>query len=709
MHVVHFKYMHIKLLLVIILGAITTQAQVQFSQKTTDVGRINLTLSNAGTVGRPAVRSNTQGPSSMAYPQKGNEHLFESGIWIGARVDGQPLVSTSAADASSGYSTGGAGFEFTPTSEIQERSSLTSSSKYTASAVSHQDYVLEFTDRYTVVPGTSTPIGSHTLPLQANVKLETYSWNYSFADFFVICNYKITNNSTKRWDSVYVGQWSDLVVRNVNVTRQTGTNFFNKGRNGIDTKYKSIYAWLSDVSADDLDEIRSYGAIQFLGIEYRGMFFNPEKPDTFLQRGWPKPQVNYNFWNFTATSSQFTAPTGEDGRYNRMASSIDTTQLFQSAIGPFTGTPNNWIQLLTAGPLISIEPGESFNYVVAFVCAAKKDDGSLPVNNGTVSTPETRAELTNHFARARATYVGEDVDEDGKYRPENDANGNGKIDRYVLPEPPLTPKTKIISSNNKIEIYWDKTSVESIDPISRKKDFEGFRLYKTNPGDDLKGALIDQRNLIAQWDSAGNNNGYNNGFSAITLDNPVYLDGDTTTLYSYKYVIDNLQNGWQYLFILTAFDKGDEALNLSSLESSFTENAFSVYSGSVANAINEDGENRVGVYPNPYQTTAAWDGANSRSKKIYFTNLPSTCTISIYTSSGDLVANLRHDASTYQGEDIQWFERYGQTGKKVFSGGEHAWDILSNSKGAISTGVYLFTVKDEKTGNIDIGKFAIIK
>ncbi len=709
MHVVHFKYMHIKLLLVIILGAITTQAQVQFSQKTTDVGRINLTLSNAGTVGRPAVRSNTQGPSSMAYPQKGNEHLFESGIWIGARVDGQPLVSTSAVDASSGYSTGGAGFEFTPTSEIQERSSLTSSSKYTASAVSHQDYVLEFTDRYTVVPGTSTPIGSHTLPLQANVKLETYSWNYSFADFFVICNYKITNNSTKRWDSVYVGQWSDLVVRNVNVTRQTGTNFFNKGRNGIDTKYKSIYAWLSDVSADDLDEIRSYGAIQFLGIEYRGMFFNPEKPDTFLQRGWPKPQVNYNFWNFTATSSQFTAPTGEDGRYNRMASSIDTTQLFQSAIGPFTGTPNNWIQLLTAGPLISIEPGESFNYVVAFVCAAKKDDGSLPVNNGTVSTPETRAELTNHFARARATYVGEDVDEDGKYRPENDANGNGKIDRYVLPEPPHTPKTKIISSNNKIEIYWDKTSVESIDPISRKKDFEGFRLYKTNPGDDLKGALIDQRNLIAQWDSAGNNNGYNNGFSAITLDNPVYLDGDTTTLYSYKYVIDNLQNGWQYLFILTAFDKGDEALNLSSLESSFTENAFSVYSGSVANAINEDGENRVGVYPNPYQTTAAWDGANSRSKKIYFTNLPSTCTISIYTSSGDLVANLRHDASTYQGEDIQWFERYGQTGKKVFSGGEHAWDILSNSKGAISTGVYLFTVKDEKTGNIDIGKFAIIK
>jgi hypothetical protein len=225
---------------------------------------------------------------------------------------------------------------------------------------------------------------------------------------------------------------------------------------------------------------------------------------------------------------------------------------------------------------------------------------------------------------------------------------------------------------------------------------------------DLVGNLIDQRNLIAQWDSAGNNNGYNNGFEAVSLSSPIYFEGDSTP-YTNKYEINNLQNGWQYLFILTAFDKGDEAINLASLESSFTENAFSVYTGSNAQAITENTENRVGVYPNPYQTSAAWDGANSRSKKIYFTNLPAKCTISIYTSSGDLVANLTHDASTYQGEDIQWFERYGQTGKKVFSGGEHAWDILSNSKGTISTGVYLFAVKDEKTGKLDIGKFAIIK
>lgn len=225
-------------------------AQSSFTQKSTSVGRIGLTASNAGTVGRPQVRSNTQGPPSMSFPQKGNEHLFESGIWIGAVVDGQQLVSSSAADASSGYSAGGNNFEFSPTGLPTERSSLTASPNFSSSAISHQDFIFNFSDSFTVVPGTSIPIGGHTNPLKASVKLETYAWNYSFADFFVICNYEITNNSTRRWDSVWIGQWADLVVRNVNVTRQTGTNFFNKGRNGVDTERKAVYAFLSDLAAD---------------------------------------------------------------------------------------------------------------------------------------------------------------------------------------------------------------------------------------------------------------------------------------------------------------------------------------------------------------------------------------------------------------------------------------------------------------------------
>ena len=689
----------------VLLITLSVSAQIGYKQKSTNVGRIGLTMSTVGTIGRPTVRSNVQGDPSMSYPQKGLEHLFESGFWIGALVNGQKLVSSSAFDASSGYSTGAPGYEFTATANPIERSKLTSSPNYSSSAISHQDFVFRLTDSNTVVPGTSQPISSHDNPLKASVKLESYAWNLPYADYFVICNYEITNNSTNTWDSIWMGQWADLVVRNVNVSRDAGTAFFSRGRNGIDTKYKAIYAWMGDNTADDANYIQSYGAMQFLGMDWRGMFFNPNKPDTFLSRGFSAPKVNYNFWNFTSVYPEFTKPADDLGRYDKLAIGNDSLQIYGSN-GPFNGSPANWIQLISAGPLPSVAPGEKFNYVVAYV-AAKKSVKQI-AGNTILSTPESRAELTEHFARTRSTFVGEDVNEDGKYSPELDANGNGILDRFVLPEPPTSPKMKIVPSDNKVEIYWDASAIESVDPITRVKDFEGFRLYRSNAGDDLDQNLADNSNLITQWDSVGNDIGFNNGFDAIELAQPVKFDGDPVT-YNFRYTMDNLLNGWQYQFTITAFDKGNKLLNIGSLESSFTENEMRAFAGTSTKAITGNGKSNIGVYPNPYRTTAAWDGGTSRTNKIYFTNLPAKCEITIYTSNGDLVANLNHNAETYQGEDAKWFEVYGNKDKMVFSGGEHAWDLLSNSKTTIAMGVYLFTVKDTQTGNVEVGKFAVMK
>jgi hypothetical protein len=106
---------------------------------------------------------------------------------------------------------------------------------------------------------------------------------------------------------------------------------------------------------------------------------------------------------------------------------------------------------------------------------------------------------------------------------------------------------------------------------------------------------------------------------------------------------------------------------------------------------------------------AAWDGATSRTKKLYFYNLPSQCDIHIYTSSGDLIATMNHNADTYKGEGIGWSNNFGNIAKTTMSGGEHAWDILSDSKTELTTGVYLFTVKDKKSGEIQSGSFAVIK
>ncbi|MFN5545452.1 MAG: hypothetical protein ACK49O_09595, partial [Bacteroidota bacterium] len=159
----------------------------------------------------------------------------------------------------------------------------------------------------------------------------------------------------------------------------------------------------------------------------------------------------------------------------------------------------------------------------------------------------------------------------------------------------------------------------------------------------------------------------------------------------------------------TAFDKGERELGIGPLESSAIETEKRVFPGTVPKEISEDGSTQVGVYPNPYKTTAAWDGNTSRTQKIYFTNLPAQCVITVYTSNGDLITMINHDAATYNGSDAKWYEVYGDSEKTVTSGGEHAWDLLSTSKTTLTSGVYLFTVEDKKTGNVELGKFVIIK
>lgn len=683
--------------------------QVKNEGKYTSAARLGLTVNNSGTIGRPNVRSNTSGAPSMAYPTgSGVEHLFEGGIWIGAYVNGQPRVSTSSSESSAGYSTGAANFEFTPLTNIVEKSNLTKSPNYSKSAISHQDFVMTITDSNVIIPGTSIPINGHDNPLKAVVKVEVLNWNYSYADYFVILNYTITNKSKQRWDSIYIGNFSDLVVRNVNVTRETGSLFFQRGRNFVDTKNNAIVAYMAAKNADDYNFISSYGAMQFLGVDWKGLFFNPSKPEIFTNKGFTAPTFNANFWTFGSTTPPYIGPNDEQTRFSKLAAGIDSNDL-NSTSGPTYGPASNWLQLMSVGPFRQLEPDSSMTYTIAFVCAKQLREATQNQSLTILSTEGSQKELKEHFNRSRSTYVGEDSDENGIYSVDKDLNKNGRLDRFVLPEPPEDPKVKIIASDKKATIYWSNNAESSVDPITREKDFEGYKIYSSKVGDDLKPNFTDARNLIGQWDSTGNDVGFNNGFDLIKLPQPVTFEGDTTKYY-YSYTLNNLSNGWQYLVIVTAFDKGNKKLNLEPLESSFSGNDFRVFSGSnINNFTKEDQNTKVGVYPNPYSTSAAWDGTTSRTKKLYFNNLPQSCEITIYTTSGDVIANFKHDANSYNGEGNAWFDRLSDREKTVMTGGEHAWDLLSDSKNQITQGIYMYSVKDLQSGIVQTGNFAVIK
>jgi hypothetical protein len=702
------KAIGLPFLVMLLLGiGVEVSGQASFDQKTVSVGNIGLNMTTVGTIGRPNVRNDPSGPPSMEYPiNSGIEHLFESGLWIGARVDGQTLVSTVARDASSGYSTGAAGFEFSAEigSLINQRSTLTNSEFFAFDGISHQDMVIDFSDKNIVIPGTSILISGHLQPLGAQVHLETYAWNYSFADFFVLFNYEITNESLRTWDSVYLGMWQDLVVRNVNVATDFGSAFFSQGGYGYEDSCYANYAFDNDGDPGFTD---SYGAVQFLGMEWRDLFVHPSNAATLISNGYPEPKVHSNFWIFNSTGAPpYNAPADDLQAYEKLKRGLNFADPDLPGFLANPSTTGGLTNLISAGPLESIEPGESFNVVFAMVCARQL---SAPGSVGLArDTKEARVELVDHLGWAKRTYNGEDLNGNGVLDDGEDLNSNGLLDRYILPEPPATPKVKIIPTDNQIDVYWDNAAEFSIDPISQLADFEGYRIYRSQPGDDLGLNLLAEANLAGQWDEPGNSVGFNNGFEPIRLDQPVLFEGDSTE-YWYRYSFQDVLNGWQYLVIVTSFDEGDEALRIESLESSFIENAYSVFPG-VGAIPYEENDLDPRVYPNPYRLNAAWDGTTARTRKLIFYNLPPRAEIRVYTLGGDLVASLEHNSDTYNGSDIGWFSNFaGDENKRVFSGGEHAWDVLSESEQTITQGLYLFTVKDLDSGKVRQGKFAVLR
>ena len=101
----------------------------------------------------------------------------------------------------------------------------------------------------------------------------------------------------------------------------------------------------------------------------------------------------------------------------------------------------------------------------------------------------------------------------------------------------------------------------------------------------------------------------------------------------------------------------------------------------------------IAVVPNPYVVAASWEPRHQYSsgrgpRKIDFINLPSKCTIKIFTLSGYLVTTIYHD--------------------DVNENGTESWNLLSNDNLEIAYGVYLYHIEAPDIGE-HTGKFAVIK
>jgi hypothetical protein len=170
--------------------------------------------------------------------------------------------------------------------------------------------------------------------------------------------------------------------------------------------------------------------------------------------------------------------------------------------------------------------------------------------------------------------------------------------------------------------------------------------------------------------------------------------------YEYEYVIDGIQIAEPVYLGVTAFDFGDPAAGISSLESSPQANAELIWPINSAQVVTATRPKPV-VYPNPYRLADAYNAAGwedpqragldpERARKVTFANVPDTCTISIWSLDGDLVRRLQHA------------EPSGSSQATVA-----VWNLITRNTQAVKTGIYIWTI--ESRFGTDVGKLVIIK
>lgn len=683
----------------------TTNSVADYVHYTT-VGQLGLTVTNFGIIGEGY--NNPDQPSCMykQYPdnlKEQVEHMSYGGLWVGGMVNGEKRVTTAVVDGVFDY--GAAGFEFTDNGDsIIERSSIPTSKVYSPYAISHQDYIAEFNDEGDVV--------NHT-PLHINVELRTHTWNYSFTEAFVILDYEITNIGSQDIQDMYIGIWADASVGNMNYTSTYepggGWSWYDN-LNGYDEtifdpveddEFPGIHrniAYQYDVDGDN-GYAESYFGMTCLGSES-------------VPRAYWDSYYSQWVWNTSSNLNypEYVLPLTDAERYDRMGSSVPKRKDVEGYSE--TGYPdqaNSWMILIGSGPFGTapensdssiwiLRPNETCQIAYA-ICAGRWANGDI------LDTDDRRSYLQNNADWAQKAYNGEDSNGNGVLDSDEDQNDNNLLDRYILPAPPPSPKLLAVPDAGKVTLYWNDLPESFEDPVTRETDFEGYRIYARRKTSNLTA----EWSLLADFD-LDDDMGYNTGLDFIRIKDelgfPSYEVIGTDT-FQYKFENSNLLNGWpdKNIFSITSYDSGDPSTGLTSLESSTLENRIQVITGRKASNVDSL---KVGVYPNPYRVSAAWDGSGVRDRMIWFTGLPENANIHIFTMSGEPVKTIYHDGSSYNGSDLQRLDS-GLSSGTVFAGGEHPWDLITDHDQALATGMYLFSVEDTDTGLIKTGKFLVIK
>ncbi|MEP0861444.1 MAG: hypothetical protein HRF52_08405 [Ignavibacterium sp.] len=218
---------------------------------------------------------------------------------------------------------------------------------------------------------------------------------------------------------------------------------------------------------------------------------------------------------------------------------------------------------------------------------------------------------------------------------------------WNIPQPPRPPQTfEVVGLGDRISLTW------SVDP-SDPNPPTGFKIYRAL-GDYYK-----DYTLIAELPADARN------FDDVTA-----------------------IRGFSYFYFITAVgadQPGGPGTPPGKLESSryYTQ----TYEPVTLKRPPEKGLANVRIVPNPFIIDSDFKYyGRYDDDKISFFNLPTNCTIRIYTELGELIKTIEHKGS-----------------------GDNYWYNVTSSNQIIASGIYIAVFTDNDTGESKIEKFAIIR
>jgi len=154
-----------------------------------------------------------------------------------------------------------------------------------------------------------------------------------------------------------------------------------------------------------------------------------------------------------------------------------------------------------SGPYNSFKPGDTLKFVTAWVAGLTTED------------------FDSAYTHCRELY----------------------LNNFVITQPPPSPKVTVVPGNGRATILWDNTSEEGRDPLTGKKFFQGYRLYKS----------IDKG---LHWDQIDRNVFPAAGADPVPFASYDRIDGvGKDSGLQYSYTDSTLTNGFEYWYSVTAY------------------------------------------------------------------------------------------------------------------------------------------------------------